>query len=94
VVSDGEIAVVLPYRCPVPTLRPGQHLMKPLDITDAFLDMSTDPLQLKVADLVQQRPPVEKRKGRDVHRHALLLDPEVAQVQRADPVDAVVSTRK
>jgi hypothetical protein len=68
--------------------------MKPLGIGDAFRDMTADLLHLEVADLVQQRPPVEQREGRDVHRHAVLFDPEVAQVQRADAIDVVVSMRQ
>lgn len=68
--------------------------MKPLGITDAFRDMVADLLHPEFADLVHQRLPVEHREGRDVHRRAVLLDPEVAQVQRGDPVDVVVSMRQ
>jgi hypothetical protein len=83
---DVEILIIDPDGRTQARPRPVQYLAQPGSQVQPPFDDRPQHVQARLARRGGQRAPVEDDQRGDVHRHAAFLNPQVAHVQRAEPV--------
>jgi hypothetical protein len=77
-----EARVIDPYRCAEAEPGPVEALPKPRRQVEAFLDPRSDRFNVKLPRRVEQRPRLEDGERANVHRQPMLLDAQVADIER------------
>ena len=84
--GDAEVGVIGPHRRPQAAAWPYQDLAQARSLIQAPFHHRPHLLQLQPAARITQRRPLNAGQRGDMHGHAVLFGPQVAHIERAQPL--------